>query len=56
MARRPTFRQLLVSILALWRDLNNKEIGAPDLRFSSWAFIRRTGLGAARIQAGAFLI
>jgi tetratricopeptide (TPR) repeat protein len=28
MARRPTFRQLLVSILALWRDLNNKEIGA----------------------------
>jgi hypothetical protein len=28
MARKPTFRQLLVSILALWRDRSHKEIGA----------------------------
>lgn len=28
MTRRPTFRQLLVSILALWRDRGHKEIGA----------------------------
>jgi tetratricopeptide (TPR) repeat protein len=43
MPRRPTFRQLLVSILALWRDRSYKEIGAaagiPQRRVS--AYLRR---------------
>jgi tetratricopeptide (TPR) repeat protein len=43
MARRPTFRQLLVSVLALWRDLSHKEIGAaagiPQKRVS--LYLRR---------------
>ena len=30
MARKPTFPQMLVSVLALWRDLSNKEIGAAS--------------------------
>jgi hypothetical protein len=28
MSNKPTFRQLLVSVLALWRDRSHKEIGA----------------------------
>lgn len=43
MARKLTFRQLLVSILALWRDLSHKEIGAaagiPQKRVS--LYLRR---------------
>jgi tetratricopeptide (TPR) repeat protein len=43
MARKPTFRQLLVSILALWRDLSHKQIGAaagiPQKRVS--LYLRR---------------
>jgi tetratricopeptide (TPR) repeat protein len=38
MARKLTFRQLLVSILALWNDLTHKEIGA------------RTGMPAKRVS------
>lgn len=44
MARKPTFRQLLVSILAVWRDLSNKEIGAAagmDQRLVS-SYLRRS--------------
>jgi tetratricopeptide (TPR) repeat protein len=43
MPRKTTFRQLLVSILALWRDLSHKEIGAaagiPQKRVS--LYLRR---------------
>ena len=43
MARIPTFRQLLVSVLALWKDLSHKEIGAaagiPQKRIS--LYLRR---------------
>ncbi len=43
MPRRPTFRQLLVSMLAVWRDRSYKEVGAaaglPQRRVS--AYLRR---------------
>ncbi|MFL6233619.1 MAG: hypothetical protein ACJ76N_10840 [Thermoanaerobaculia bacterium] len=51
MARKPTFRQLLISVLALWRDRSHKDLGAatgiPQKRVS--LYLRR-----GEIPEGAF--